>query len=63
MEIITKQQLAEFTVRPLDLEPDMQSRMITRLSRLTDEELANAFRKGCGLNVCIVSTGHFMFRY
>ncbi len=63
MEIITKNELAEYTVRPLDLESDMQIRMIARLSRLSDEELSNAFRQGCGLNVCIVSAGHFMFKY
>ncbi len=63
MEIITKNELAEYTVRPLDLEPDMQIRMITKLSQLSDEELSTEFRKGCGLNVCIVSAGRFMLKY
>jgi hypothetical protein len=63
LEIINKQQLAEYNVRPMGLEPAMEARMITLLCKLSDEELSNTFRKDCGINVAIVSAGRFMFKY
>jgi hypothetical protein len=63
IEILTKKELAEYTVRPLGLDQQMQVRMIARLLQLSDINLASEFTETCGIQCNIVSSGRFMFSY
>jgi hypothetical protein len=61
--MLNKRELAEYTIRPLGLTPEMQDRMINRLIKLSDEDLANNFTKSNQIKVDIISAGKFMFKY